>query len=78
MKYLRYNYEEDRVGVWDGNVDDWYISGLHCGMCFWVRHGSWEPVRIEYGRDGWYLVGLSKDVDFRGLEVVFDSSKMPG
>lgn len=74
--HLRYNYEQDRYGVWQGG--DWYIEGLHCGMCFHVLHGgAWVPVRIEYGPmpwgDDWYLIGIPGDVDLRGLEVRFAS-----
>lgn len=70
--YLRYNYDNDRYGVWDNG--DWYIDGLHCGTCFHVLHrGEWVPVRIEYGMqewgEDWYLVGLPRDTELRGLEV---------
>lgn len=67
---LRYNAEQDRFGVWDCEAGDWYIEGLHCGMCFdALRDGVWVPVRIEYGED-WYLVGL-RGVSLQALEVRF-------
>lgn len=70
---LRYNYEQDRVGVWDSRAGDWYIEGLHCGMCFDLQvSGSWLPVRIEYGAD-WYLVGF-EGPDFYGQPVRFRGS----
>lgn len=74
--HLRYNYDNDRYGVWENG--DWYIDGLHCGMCFNVlHHGAWVPVRIEYGMqdygEDWYLVGVPRNVDLRGLEVRFPS-----
>lgn len=64
---LRDNFQEDRLGIWSNG--DWYIEGLHCGMCFdALYHGEWVPVRIEFGPANWYLVGL-EGVDPRGLEV---------
>lgn len=67
--YLRYNYEADRFGVWDGS--EWYIEGLHCGMTFAVKYrGQWVPTRIEFS-DDWYLVGIPDDVPMNGLEVKF-------
>ena len=70
---LRYNGEQDRMGVWDCKAGDWYIDGLHCGMCFEAQHaGAWVPVRIEYGEDGWYLVGLPLEISLHALEVRFN------
>lgn len=67
---LKYNTEQDRYGVIvDG---EWWIEGLHCGMCFDALIGStWTPTRIEYAAD-WYLVevGISGD-DLQGLAVRF-------
>jgi len=66
---LRYNFEENRYGIWDGREDGWYISGLHCGMCFSVwLDGRWVPTRIELATD-WFLVGLDPELDMRGLRV---------
>ncbi len=64
---LQYNYEENRYGILDN--DGWYISGLHCGMCFDVYYkGRWFPTRIELAED-WFLVGIPSGVEMRGLTV---------
>ncbi len=65
---LRYNYDENRYGIMDSS-DEWYISGLHCGMCFEVLYnGHWVPTRIEMAED-WFLMGLPVDMEMRGLPV---------
>ncbi len=66
---LSYNYDEGRYGVWDNEACDWHIPGLHCGECLNVLfNGRWMPTRIEMS-DDWYLVGLDKDLEMRGLSV---------
>lgn len=53
---LRYNFGQNRYGIWETDANDWYIEGLHCGMCFDVLRGkTWTPTRIEMS-DDWYLV----------------------
>jgi len=66
---MQYNFGQNRYGIWDGKAYDWFIEGLHCGMCFDVFYGGrWVPTRIEMA-DDWYLVGLPRDVEMRGLRV---------
>ena len=54
---LLYDSDADRYQVID-QAGDVLHPGLHCGQCFAVLlPDGWTDSRIEYGADGWYLVG---------------------
>ena len=72
---LKYNYDQQRYGIWDSVAEDWHTEGLHCGTCFDVRHNcKWVPVRIEWGTTqcgpDWYLVGMPYPCYGSGLDFL--------
>lgn len=53
---LGYNESQGRYGLLVSDL--WEHPGFHCGECLEVDvDGQWVQSRMEYGRDGWYLIG---------------------
>lgn len=53
---LGYNADNDRYGLLISDL--WEHDGFHCGEHMEVLvDDQWVPTRMEYGDDGWYLVG---------------------
>lgn len=53
---LGYNPENDRYGLLVSDL--WEHDGFHCGDTMEALvDGEWAQSRMEYGDDGWYLIG---------------------
>lgn len=66
--FFHYNNTNDRFMIAGRDIFD-----LSCGTCFKIEiDGNFIDTRIEMGDNGWYLVGIKKDIfDLTGCRVKY-------
>lgn len=71
---LSYNYDNNRFGILDKNMELWINEGLYCGDSFEIFiNGEWQKDRIEMTvSKEWYLVNSHfKDTQLEYIKVKY-------